>query len=113
MLPFSEFIKIILIPILIWVKHCIPFQKFFLPNTRKKANCQILFTNIPEVLAAFTFANSIDSLCRICFGGSNLIFLPIVDAVSCSFRTTGGVVGVVEASGVAFSVHHHEHNNHL
>lgn len=64
------------------------------------------------MLVAFAFANSIDSLSKICFGGSNLIFLPRVDAVSCSFRTTGGVVGVVEVSGVAFSVHHHEYNNH-
>ena len=89
------------------------FLEFFFAQYKEKTNCQIPFTNIPEVLAAFTFANSIESLCRICFGGSNLIFLPRVDAVSCGFRTTGGVVGVVEVSDGVFSVHHHEHNHHL
>ena len=89
------------------------FSEIFFAQYKEKTNFQISFTNILEVLAAFTFANSIDSLCRICFGGSNLIFLPRVDAVSCGFRTTGGVVGVVEVSGGAFPVYHHEHNNHL
>ena len=71
------------------------FLQFF-SQYKEKTNCQILFTKFLGVLVTFTFANRIDSPCTIFFGGSNLIFLPRVYAVSGGFSTTDGIVDLLD-----------------